>query len=128
VRKHPLHAGYTGSHADDRGDGYRTSTLANGNGELLTMTLSAAVPLWIDRLKLRPLAEVLERARECGQFIAEHGDIILYKSSPAEVRKFGGTAEAFNRLAEGLAALSFCPGGVRFMELHFEAKHPESAS
>ncbi len=84
---------------------------------LLATTLSASVPLWIEELKRRPWAYVSERARACGQVVAEKGDVIQFKGK--------GTAEAFNALAEGLACLSFAPGGVRFMDMHFVAQHPE---
>lgn len=63
---------------------------------LLAIALSAAVPLWIEELKKRPGADVLERAKICGQHIAE-----------------------------GIACLAFAPGGVRLLGMHFEAKHPD---
>lgn len=34
----------------------------------------------------------------------------------------GASAAAFNALAEGLACLSFCPGGARFLVLDWEAR------
>jgi hypothetical protein len=63
---------------------------------LLPIALSAAVPLWIE--KLRPLAPEQRVARASGlaDIIASQGDIILYRSS----RK-GESANAFNALAEG---------------------------
>lgn len=64
---------------------------------LLTISLEAAVPLWIEHLKSLPLADVLARAPDLAQHIAEHGDKILYRY----------------------------PGGVKFARLHFEATHPE---
>lgn len=83
---------------------------------LLTSTLACAVPLWIEQF--RPLTDDarLAIARVSGQEIAEHGDIILYRS-----KKKGETAAAFNHLARGLAVLAFAPGGVTFAGLHFEA-------
>lgn len=85
--------------------------------ELLRISLQAAVPLWIERLRNLPEEALLRRAQECGQHIAEHGDIILYRG-----KKKGQTAEAFNRLAEGLACMSFVPGGVVFLGDRWEAK------
>jgi hypothetical protein len=90
------------------------------SNDLLEISLSAAVPLWIENLKARPWCEVKRRADICAQAVAEHGDVILYRS-----KKLGASADAFNRLAEGLAACAFAPGGVKFLGLHFEAKHPE---
>lgn len=87
--------------------------------ELLRLTLSIAVSLWVEQLQKKSWAEVEERARVCGQVVAEKGDIIQFRS-----KKKGETAEAFNRLAEGIAALSFAPGGVEFLGLHFTNKHP----
>jgi hypothetical protein len=89
---------------------------------LLTITLSAAVPLWIERLKEQPWDAVQARARECAQIVVEKGDIIQFRS-----KKKGETAAAFNALAEGIAALSFVPGGVKAFGMHFEAQHPDLA-
>ena len=83
---------------------------------LLSSTLQLAVPLWIERLRGAPWEHVERRARECSQVIAEHGDNLLFRS-----KKKGDTAEAFNRLAEGIACLSFCPGGVKIFGEHWEA-------
>lgn len=89
--------------------------------EHLAIALSCAVPLWIERLARLPYANILERARVCAQAVAEKGDVIQFRS-----KRKGESAEAFNRLAEGLAALAFSPGGVQAFGLHFAAKHPES--
>lgn len=89
---------------------------------LLQSALSAAVPLWIENLKLVPWSAIQDRLPAIGQQVAEHGDHILYRS-----KKKGKTAAAFNALAEGVAALSFCPGGITLFGLHFEAQHPDHA-
>jgi hypothetical protein len=83
--------------------------------ELMKLTLQAAVPLWVERLKHKSMSEILARARVCGEVVAEKGDIIQFKS-----KKKGATADAFNHLAEGLACLAFAPGGVTFLGLKFE--------
>lgn len=83
---------------------------------LLSSTLCLAVPLWIDKLRHQGWEYVLQRARDCSQHVAEHGDVILYLS-----KKKGETAEAFNRLAEGIACLSFAPGGVKVFGSHWES-------
>ena len=82
---------------------------------LLRTALAAAVPLWIHDLQGTPWDVLQARAPVCAQVIAEHGDDILYAS-----RVKGATAKAFNALAEALAVLSFVPGGVTFLGLHFE--------
>lgn len=84
---------------------------------LLKISLSAAVPLWIEELKSRDWDYLLERARICSQEVSEHGDNLLFRS-----KKKGETAVAFNRFAEGLAILSMVPGGVSIFGLHFECR------
>ena len=96
--------------------------LANLEGQdraklyLLTLSLSVAVPMWIERLRGYTDEDRDARARVCSQAIAEKGDVVLYRS-----KKKGETADAFNRLAEGIACLAFAPGGVHALGLHFEA-------
>lgn len=89
--------------------------------DLLRISLSCAVPLWIERLRARSWAYVEERARECAQVVAEKGDVIQFKS-----KKAGESANAFNHLAEGIACLAFAPGGVRFLGDHYVAFHPDT--
>jgi hypothetical protein len=86
---------------------------------LLKMSLSMAVPLWIQEFKQKSWAEIQEIATEGSQFLGEHGDALMYKQK-------GTTAKAFNYLAKGIAALAFAPGGVNTFGMHFEAVHPES--
>ena len=88
--------------------------------DLLSASLSAAVPLWIERLKSQPWEVLDQRRSQCIDVIASHGDNILYRS-----KKPGGTAKAFNALAEAIAILSFAPGGVRIFGLEFVAVHPD---
>ena len=80
---------------------------------LLETTLAAAVPMWCHEMRSWSPERRVERAQVCAQYVAEHGDVILYKGK--------GTAEAFNRLAEGIAICAFQPNGVRIFNLHFEA-------
>lgn len=111
-----------GFEAQDAGD--RWTPALNGDphleraGQLLRMSLEAAVPFLIEDLKRLPWEEVSRLAHESAQVVAEKGDILLYGGS-----KKGETARAFNALARGVAALSFVPGGVTVFGLHFEAKH-----
>lgn len=87
---------------------------------LLQAALSAAVPLYIEELRHKPMREILELARECAQVIASKGDLILFRS-----KKAGETAGAFNALAKGLACGAFAVGGIRAFGLEFQATHPE---
>lgn len=91
------------------------------NDELLKISLSAAVPLWIMHVRSWTPERRAERAAVCGQVVAEHGDVIQFKQ-PATKKHHIGTAEAFNALAEALALLSFYPGGVKFAGQHWESK------
>lgn len=84
--------------------------------ELLKLMLPAVVPLWIHELKNLPWSEITQIAAEASQYIATHGDTLMYKTK-------GTTGKAFTQLAKGIAALSFVPGGVKIFGLHFEARH-----
>jgi hypothetical protein len=83
----------------------------------LAISLSAAVPLWIESFVAKGMSfdEVLAVAKGASQIIAEKGDLILFRS-----KKKGETAEAFNALAKAIAAMSFVPGGVTTFGQHFE--------
>jgi len=75
---------------------------------LLSATLAAAVPLWIERHRHRSPAWLERRASECATAVASTGDIIQFRS-----KKRGATAAAFNRLAEGIACAALLrPEGV----------------
>ena len=77
--------------------------------------LEVAVPLKIADLRTYPEDQRMVMARQAGQYIASHGDDLMFRS------KKGKSAEAFNQLATGLAALAFCPGGVSFAGMRWEA-------
>lgn len=83
------------------------------NPELLSIALEAAVPLRILEMRDWPAERRILAARECADVIASHGDDLQY----------GGkhTADAFNKLAIGLAVMAYQPGGVTFSGSHWEA-------
>lgn len=83
---------------------------------LLAATLDVAVPAWLHRIAEERWSwrKLTERARECSTIVASDGDKIMFKEK-------GKTATAFNALAEGLACLAHCPGGVRFGGAHYTA-------
>jgi len=85
---------------------------------LMLVALQAAVPMWQIQLARSPWNHIAERAQICAQAVAEKGDVLQFRS-----KRKGETAEAFNRLAEGLACLSFAPGGVRFLGVRWTADH-----
>lgn len=85
--------------------------------ELLKTALSAAVPLHILSLKEKGGPDSGDFA-ECGRIsdeIGACGDSVLFKTK-------GKSANVFNRLAYGMAIMSFCPGGVKAFGLHFQAE------
>lgn len=86
---------------------------------ILQTTLDAAIPVWIEELKQKPWSYLERRGPECSQYIAEHGDVVLYPG-----KHKGDTAKAFNALAEGIAILSFFPGGVKIFGRHWTSQHP----
>lgn len=81
---------------------------------LLLISLEAAVPLWIDRVRRVPFEQRAERAKTLADVVASKGDVLQFGG------KSGEAAEAFNALAEGLAIAALQPGGVTFHELHWE--------
>lgn len=91
--------------------------------DLMVLTLQVAVPLWVDKLVTKEWSYVEQRAKARGQHLAEHGDILQFKSKTQ-----GETSRAFNHLAEGIAALSFSPGGVEFQGVRWENHHPDNAT
>lgn len=95
-------------------------------GDLLTITLRAAVPLWIHEANQheegRPYILAQWRA-EAVPIICYRADHILYP-----IPKRAETAAAFNALARGVAALSFHRGGVQVFALTWCAEHsPDGA-
>jgi len=65
------------------------------SGDLLTTALAVSVSLWLHKVKHYSQGYRVARAHELGQLIAEHGDLILFKS-----KRRGETAKYFNNLAE----------------------------
>lgn len=88
---------------------------------VMTIALEAAVPLHIGDLARQPWQAVEEIAHASADIVASKGDVLQFGGRKGEA------AGAFNGLARGLAALAFCPGGVRFAGLHFAAQHPDLA-
>jgi hypothetical protein len=88
----------------------------------LRIALSAAVPLNIEALRQRPPAARtrtrLAWAPEAADIIGSQGDALQFTTKTP-----GRTANAFNALARGLAALAWQPGGVHVFGLLFCAQH-----
>ena len=90
-----------------------------------TETLRVAVPMHVERLQGYNARQVEWRrssiAWELGGHRAGYGEAL---AGYAHGLKPGTAANAFNLFAEGMAILSFSPGGVDFFDLHFENEHP----
>ena len=81
--------------------------LPENYNHILPDMLEVAVPLWILRFNSAGgfPADYKQRLERISHVLQENGEAILYKVK-------GKSAESFNALAEGIALLSFCPGGV----------------
>ncbi len=86
---------------------------------LLCLALSAAVPLRVAEYEKQdgPSPEDVARTRRFSRVLGEEGDVLQYGG-----RKKGRAAELLNALADALAVLAFCPGGVTFAGMKFEGK------
>lgn len=86
---------------------------------LLPGLLTVAVPLEIDRMREVGEGYRLATARKAAQYIAEHGDNILFRSTDRRHT----SAKAFAVLARALAAAAFQPGGVTAFGQHWCTDH-----
>lgn len=134
---------------------------ADQDSGLLGIALSAAVPLWIERIRDLPDDRRLELAREASQVIASQGDTLMFGSThkmghgekqiracrsrprcaEKDCRCKGegctdkscwchvqgepaySAGEVFSKLASGLAAAAFQPGGITFSGQHWCTDH-----
>lgn len=85
----------------------------------LALALSCAVPLRIMEYERSggPTEVDYERCRGYGDLLGEKGDILQFRGG-----KPGETAKVFNALADGLAVMAFCPGGVTFCGTRYHAR------
>lgn len=85
--------------------------------------LRLAVPLWVERYRDLPASICNARAHAIAPTLASHQGVaaIIDPDARGTVKK-GSMGGAFNLLAEGLALMSLCPGGVDFGGEHWEAK------
>jgi len=87
--------------------------------DVLMLSLMVAVPLRIAELGPLPPKIRFWRMRTWAAAsvddVTSRGDILMYRHPKAR----GDTAQVFNNLARGLAALACCPGGVCFAGMHW---------
>lgn len=96
--------------------------------DVLLLALQVAVPLRMAELsRMTPYqrAGAIAVWREHGEeVVAYEGDHLLVAHPQAR----GDSAKAFNRMARGLAAMAYAPGGVSFAGLHWCADNPLTPS
>lgn len=88
---------------------------------ITTAFLGASVPLWIEKLRQWSPERRERRAHELVEILAY--DQAMAALCDCEARGTAGPGElgkAFNAVAEGLACLAFCPGGVVFAGHHWQ--------
>jgi len=84
--------------------------------KLLLNILEMAVPLWVLEYKNKNISskETQDEIKEIVSFLGEHGDALFFKQKDL-------TKDAFNKLAKGIAILSFAPGGVDLFGKHWDS-------
>ena len=87
----------------------------------LAIALEAAVPLHILQLQSKggPSEADYAQMDEIGTLLGSKGDVLLFGS-----KQKGEAAHIFNRIAYAIAVLSFCPGGVRAFNAHYDGNKP----
>lgn len=93
-------------------------------GELTRQFLGLAVPMWIERLRWWPASYRERRAHAIGEELAASHALVADDNPEGRVPRSerGEVALGFNLIAEALALLAFCPGGVVFAGEHWQAK------
>ena len=88
----------------------------------LSSFLKLAIPVWVNNLKQKDLAYIMERKTQIASIIGEKGDHLLY---PSPKNKKGITEEVFNAFAEGGAILAMlAKGGVELYGEKFDYETP----
>ena len=96
-------------------------------GELTRTFLGLAVPMWIDKMRWWRPAYREQLAHKIGEEIGAAQSLIADENAEGRVPRSerGAVAADFNLIAQGLALLAFCPGGVVFAGHHWEAQQGE---
>lgn len=95
--------------------------------EMVKLALACAVPLWIE--EMRPLTTeqrcarahdasgIIASGEKCDELRGRHGN------GPARFANGAPTGDGaiFNAIAMGLALLAFLPGGITYLDTHWEA-------
>jgi hypothetical protein len=95
-----------------------------GLDTITTACLGVAVPMWIERMRHWFPREREERAQALVELTAHSQGVAAIADREAalssKLHRPGEMALAFNAVAEGLAILAYCPGGVVFAGHHWE--------
>lgn len=83
----------------------------------LQETLRLAVADWITRLDGSSFEERRLYARSAAVFFSKYSETLLWKDDM--------TALAFKKLAMGIAACAYQPGGIKVFDMHFMAEQSE---
>ncbi len=88
--------------------------------------LAVAVPMWIERMRHWLPREIEQRAHALVEITASDQGVAAMVDDEARTtakkRNPGSLGKAFNAIAEGLACLAHCPGGVVFAGSHWEVR------
>lgn len=88
--------------------------------EQLVERLKPAVAAHVRGWQGWPADSIVRETRACGQALASSGDLVLWPPE-GKGREARLASDTFYALARGLAGLSFAPGGVDFLGVHWEA-------
>jgi hypothetical protein len=86
--------------------------------QMLGTWLEFAVPLQIVRFESWTASELQARARKAGALIAEKADLLI--RSPSKPKHHETRAELLGALAEAVAIMARCPGGIELFGRKFE--------
>lgn len=85
---------------------------------MLGIWLDFAVPLQIVRFESWTPSELHERARKAAALLAEKADLLI--RSPSKPKHHETRAELLGALAEAVAIMARCPGGIEVFGRKFE--------
>jgi hypothetical protein len=88
---------------------------------MLALFLGAAVPMWIDRMHGWDPRRIEQTAHDLADPIAcSQGIAAMVDPDARGTERKGELSKSFNAVAQGLACLAFCPGGIVFGGHHWE--------
>jgi hypothetical protein len=93
-----------------------------GLDPVTTAFLGLTVPMWIEMMRPWHPERRVRKGHELVELIAYEQAIAAMCDTEARgTIKPGGLTKAFNAIAQGLACLAYCPGGIVFAGHHWEA-------